>query len=354
MKGSNTIGGYSDILIGPHSIAFDITNKCNLRCLHCYNSSGENIVVNNELTDQEVLNFIDDISKFKLYRFSFCGGETMLRKELLIECTKRLKAKGTHIVSMVSNGILIAQETAKELKEAGIDSIKISIDGSSSCTHDKLRNQTGSFEKTISGIKNLLEAGFNPNFAFTPTSFNSHEIKEVHKLLIALGVRKGTLGTQPLMFLGRAYRNLEEIKASNLQYRKLIKDIAEINSTDTTLKVTWGDPIEHLIRFRTISKHCVDHCTIQANGNIVISPYLPLVIGNIRKYSIYEYWNSGLPGVWNFNIPKEMAKSVLSISDMNKESNNMPKVFEEESLYIDLIDDDLNDMDCIEKNLNVI
>lgn len=46
---------YSEVLIGPHHVAIDITNKCNLRCLHCYNSSGENDVIKTELSDHEVL-----------------------------------------------------------------------------------------------------------------------------------------------------------------------------------------------------------------------------------------------------------------------------------------------------------
>mgnify|MGYP003452044044 CR=1 FL=1 len=51
-----------DLIVGPHQISFDITNKCNLRCLHCYNSSGENLASQNELTDQEVLDFIDEFN----------------------------------------------------------------------------------------------------------------------------------------------------------------------------------------------------------------------------------------------------------------------------------------------------
>ena len=52
-----------DSVTGPLHLALDITNKCNYRCLHCYNASGENCVVNNELTDEEVLELINQISK---------------------------------------------------------------------------------------------------------------------------------------------------------------------------------------------------------------------------------------------------------------------------------------------------
>lgn len=49
------------IIGAPHSVALDITNKCNLRCLHCFNNSGENDVLANELSDSEVLELVDSI-----------------------------------------------------------------------------------------------------------------------------------------------------------------------------------------------------------------------------------------------------------------------------------------------------
>ena len=73
-----------DSVTGPLHLALDITNKCNYRCLHCYNASGENCVVDNELTDEEVLELINQISKIKPHTFCFCGGEPLLRKDLIV------------------------------------------------------------------------------------------------------------------------------------------------------------------------------------------------------------------------------------------------------------------------------
>ena len=50
-----------DFTVGPYQLALDITNKCNLRCLHCYNASGENRVMEHELSDDEVIKFVKDI-----------------------------------------------------------------------------------------------------------------------------------------------------------------------------------------------------------------------------------------------------------------------------------------------------
>lgn len=58
-----------DSVTGPLHLALDITNKCNYRCLHYYNASGENCVVDNELTDEEVLELINQISKIKPHTF---------------------------------------------------------------------------------------------------------------------------------------------------------------------------------------------------------------------------------------------------------------------------------------------
>ena len=63
---------YSEVLIGPHHVAIDITNKCNLRCLHCYNSSGENDVIKTELSDHEVLEFMKSLSTINLYSLCLC------------------------------------------------------------------------------------------------------------------------------------------------------------------------------------------------------------------------------------------------------------------------------------------
>ena len=52
---------YTNILVGPHQVAIDITNNCNLRCLHCYNSSGENDVLKQELSDEEILTFVESL-----------------------------------------------------------------------------------------------------------------------------------------------------------------------------------------------------------------------------------------------------------------------------------------------------
>ncbi|MEE0475386.1 MAG: radical SAM protein [Collinsella stercoris] len=111
------------IIGAPHSVALDITNKCNLRCLHCFNNSGENDVMTNELTDSEVLDFIDSICQMRPFSFCFCGGETLLRKNLVIESLQRL-ARADVKCNLVSNGLLASSATLHALERAGLNGIQ--------------------------------------------------------------------------------------------------------------------------------------------------------------------------------------------------------------------------------------
>lgn len=62
----------SDILSGPLHIAIDITNKCNAKCLHCFNRSG-NGLLRNEISDREMLEIFKEIAVIKPFSTCFCG-----------------------------------------------------------------------------------------------------------------------------------------------------------------------------------------------------------------------------------------------------------------------------------------
>ena len=82
----------------------------------------------------------------------------------------------------------------------------------------------------------------------------------------------------------------------------------------------------------------MDLCIIRANGDIVCSSYLQLVVGNMRKHSLLDYCNSGLEEAWSYNIPKKIAQSIKSIEDMKNIDENLPILWKEE---------DLNDLSLI-------
>lgn len=330
-----------DLIIGPHQVSFDITNKCNLRCLHCYNNSGNNLQSQNELSDQEVLNFIDEFKNIKLLNFCFCGGETLLRKELIVESARRLRSYNCENIAMVSNGMLMTDEVIEELTGAGVTRIQISLDGVTPKSHDRLRNKKGVYEKATRAIESLVEHGVDVAVAFTPTSFNIEEIKELRDYLHYVGVVGSSLRVQPLMIMGRASQHVKEIEATNEQYRNLVVEIRKLNMEGKEPQIDWGDPIDHLIRFRK-KELMITNCVIRSNGELIVDPYLPIVLGNLKKHTFREYWEHGLYKMWQLEIVKKLAEKVLCVKEMDVESNDMPDEFKHGDVYMDLIDDNVD------------
>jgi MoaA/NifB/PqqE/SkfB family radical SAM enzyme len=353
---------YNDILIGPHQLAFDITNCCNLRCLHCFNSSGENDVIKSELSDSEVISLMKDIRKLNLYSICFCGGETLLRSKLIKESIKVLKSdNGSIKCSLVTNGILATKEVIDDLVDAGLDGIQFSIDGLKN-SHERMRNKKGIFNNVMDALDYCINnTKLNISVAFTPTVFNIYEFISLYEIL--KHKFKGrtdnsvlNLRSQPLMLLGRAKSN-KNICPSNHQYRKLINYIRLFQKTvsESHISIEWGDPIDHLIRSRDSNRFVNDQLNIHANGDIIISAYLPLVIGNIRKYSINEYWNKGnLSSIWSTKIVQYLASKIKCIDDMELITNSIAEINTDDCIYLDAIEDDLNDLDLIKDIVNIL
>lgn len=347
---------YAELVRAPHQLSFDITNKCNLRCLHCFNNSGENIVMDDELSDGEVLDFMHSLTNLKIYNLCFCGGETLLRKDLIIECLKILTASGSH-ASLVSNGILADEDTIKQLEVAGLTSIQFSLDGMKA-SHDRLRNKEGVFEKVIKAIKYVIHhTKMRLSVAFTPTSFNIDEFNAIHSFLVdeySKSYRANTndaadLRMQALMILGRAKEN-ENIEPSDSQYRNLVSSIQKIEYENRSrfVNVTWGDPVDHLVRYKD-TNNFINFAMIHANGDIVVSAYLPLIVGNIRKHSLEEYWNSGLSTIWDTKIIQYFMSHMMSIHDMEMMTYKISDINMDGDIQLDVIENNYNDLNLIEK-----
>lgn len=195
------------VLKAPYSISLDITNKCNFRCLHCYNRSGENFTIEDELSDEEIIEFIKEVSNIGLENFCFCGGEPLLRKNLIVQCAKILAEKKVRTIAIVTNGFLVDEEVAQELHEAGINSVQVSLDGSTADTYEHIRGVKGSFQRAINALKLFKKVGIRQvSSAFCPTSFNYMQIEEVYNICTEIGV--DLIRVQQLMLIGRAVDNL--------------------------------------------------------------------------------------------------------------------------------------------------
>lgn len=258
----------------------------------------------------------------------------------MIECAKVLRRKPYGMISLVTNGLLVDEVSAKQVVENGIRRVQVSMDGARPESHERLRNKKGAFTGVLNAVECFKKAGAESiEVAFCPTSFNIEEFPDVAK--ICEGLKINSIRIQPLMLLGRANKNLEQILPCQSQYRHLVRTIHQLRTEGRPLIIEWGDPVDHLIRFRTLCKHLVQFLGIKANGGIAPSPYLPLVIGNVRKHKLSEYWDAGLGRAWELDIVSNLAGRINCVADYNKSDADVPVVWEDSDIEADLIDDKL-------------
>ncbi|MEM4649082.1 MAG: radical SAM protein, partial [Candidatus Bathyarchaeia archaeon] len=155
----------------PFQVVWEITSACNLKCKHCSANAG---VGSNELNTEEALKAIDELDKFGITILAFSGGEPLIRKDFL-KLAKYAADKGIY-VAVATNATLITREKAKEMKEAGIEYVQISLDGATPETHDSFRGAPGTFNRTIEGIKNVVAEDFFVNVSTTVTKLNYREV----------------------------------------------------------------------------------------------------------------------------------------------------------------------------------
>ncbi len=167
-------------------VVWNITSKCNLKCVHCYNDSGQN---NDcvEVTTKKAKEILDDLADFGVPSVLFSGGEPLMREDLF-ELIPYARDKGLRTV-ISTNGTLITSEKAKLIKEYGVSYVGISLDGIGA-VNDKFRGVDGAFDRAVTGIRNCMEAGVRVGLRLTLTKRNVQDIEQLFEFMDKEGVER--------------------------------------------------------------------------------------------------------------------------------------------------------------------
>ncbi|MFP3910827.1 MAG: 12,18-didecarboxysiroheme deacetylase [Desulfobacteraceae bacterium] len=160
-------------------VVWNVTQACNLNCVHCYARAVET-THHQELSHEQGLALIDDLAEFGAPVVLFSGGEPLMRPDLM-DLAHHVVQRGMRAV-ISSNGTLITQEKAQELKAIGLSYVGISLDGMEP-VHDRFRGKKGAFKDAMAGIENCREAGLKVGLRFTINRMNVTEIPSIFDLL---------------------------------------------------------------------------------------------------------------------------------------------------------------------------
>jgi len=143
----------------PLSVHFDLTYRCNERCVHCYLDHEDH----GELTTAECLAVLEEIAKAGTLFLTFSGGEIFLRPDLyeILAAARRLHFD----VSLKTNALLVTPERAARLREFGIRRVQISVYSDDPAVHDAITKVPGSLRRTLAAIPVLREQGLQVKLA---------------------------------------------------------------------------------------------------------------------------------------------------------------------------------------------
>nr|MDO8082207.1 radical SAM protein [Candidatus Freyarchaeota archaeon] len=258
-------------------VSLKITNECNLKCLHCSSDSG--LPLRNELTLTEIRNLIDDLARIGVKRVTLSGGEPTIRKDFW-DVLRYLDDADIQ-VSLFTNGFFLDRNFVGRLSEFSVSGVRISIDGGVPSTHDKIRVFEGSFSRAVNAVRLCREAGLMVIIVSVIMKNNFSEIRKIIQLAEKNRVPAYFRRFHPV---GRGLRNMH------------LMPIPEALKAATSIIGSYygEDLIREMINYlELVGGWCYigSRMSIEPDGNVVLCPSLPHVMGNIRETSVNEVWN---------------------------------------------------------------
>jgi radical SAM protein with 4Fe4S-binding SPASM domain len=275
----------------PLVLSWNVTRQCNLKCPHCYINATDKKPIN-ELTTEEAKNLIDQICEVSKPLLILSGGEPLLRSDIY-ELIRYGASKGLKM-GLGSNGSLIDDAAAKKLKEAGIETVSISLDSHIPEQHDEFRGVKGSWEKAVSAIKALRKNGVLVQVNTTLTQQNYDQIDDIISLVESIGVENFHL-----FFLVPTGRGVKIADISPAKYESMIKTtFAKTARHKLNVRPSCAPQFMRIAKDMGLDmsrwiRGCIAglyYCRVYPNGDVTPCPYLPIKLGNIREKSFKEIW----------------------------------------------------------------
>lgn len=175
---------------------WQITDRCNHRCLHCYQESYSN----DGPSYDDLLGMLQQFKTLLTLRkrqigdnnlhahVILTGGEPFIRDDFMSLVETIAAQKDDFSFSVLTNGSLINRSLARYLRFLAPDFVQVSIDGTKE-THDSIRG-TGDFDRTVSAVKHLVKANIRTLVSFTANRDNYREFESVGSLGRKLGVSR--------------------------------------------------------------------------------------------------------------------------------------------------------------------
>ena len=279
----------------PFILFWEVTRACALACRHC-RAVAQPRRHPLELTEDEALRLADEIAELAPPMVVLTGGDPMMRTDLL-QIIRRLAGKGVRVALSPAATPRLLNTDFAALKQAGVVSMSLSLDGATEAMHDAFRRVPHTFRRTLQAASMAREAGIQLQVNTTISRTTLPELDAFADLLREL--QPDVWSVFVLVPTGRA--QAEELPTAE-QLETLWQRLAELRpSLPFPIKTTEGHHYRRALlqqarRDGTPPPHLIPTrdgkgvLFISHIGEIQPSGFLPLTAGNVRKDSVAEVY----------------------------------------------------------------
>ncbi|MBN1972042.1 MAG: radical SAM protein [Sedimentisphaerales bacterium] len=284
----------------PRIVAFEVTHKCQLNCMHCRASASEK-ADREYLTKKQCKQILFSLAQYNKCVVILTGGEPMEREDIyeLIEYGNNIG----HKMALATCGYLINNESIERLKNSGILTLSFSLDGPDAISHDSFRRVTGAFDITLAAIEKAKSNNIRFQINTTITNRNVEHVPKIAQLAKKLGAY--CFNPFILVPTGRGAEISDEILKPG-RYEMLLYDLAEIKIQNLIdVRVTCGPQFSRIMALKNPKilskknnrKGCMaggEFAFISYKGDVQTCGFLNLSAGNLinNDFNFADIWEN--------------------------------------------------------------
>lgn len=298
----------------PLFLAWQLTNKCTGRCLHCCEESGPDKTWRDEMDREQCLSLARQIVEAGIAYVAFGGGEPM-GSPYVWEIYDILSKGGVEI-KIETNGLDLDDKACDRLKAMKIACVQISIDGATAAVHEKLRPGSG-YRPAWEALERLAKRGLEPELVFIPTRLNVRDAVAVYEQAAKIGAR--TFVTGPMMRLGRAAHAWDSLACTDEEWAEAVmglKAAAAALKGPRLAVYPWGIQQEMLTRAQSPQSMVL----VVPNGRAKLLNALPFAVADLKKEKLLDAWPK-VGAAWKSKEVQDFVRRAQTNTDLLKHAN---------------------------------
>ncbi|HJQ37388.1 MAG TPA: radical SAM protein, partial [Thermoanaerobaculia bacterium] len=300
----------------PVNGTLELTHRCPLECVHCYNNlpMSDRGARRGELTTDEYKRILDELAELGCLWLLLTGGEVLARPDFF-EIYRHAASTGM-LLTVFTNGTLITERVADAFAALPPFAIEITMYGRTKATYEALTGIPGSFERCLRGIQLLVDRKLPLKLKTVAISVNKHEVYAIKRFAEELGVEFAF----DSMITPRI-----DCSASPLAVRLTPADIVTLDLEDPVRIAEWRrlaiefappPPPPGEVKELYDCGGGVNSFAIDPYGDMSICVLSHVDKYNVRDGSVREGWEKFLRGVRGKRITRETKCTTCALSSL--------------------------------------